>query len=168
MNKFNSAEEIPPDLIEKQICIPIKNSNKVPMTPEDAETFVMISMIPETRIFTKEMLESPEMRLFNLIKKRLEIFDFKFANDKAAFMFMFFCSGTPGNAVMLLWYLQHWTKINNKKEVTSLDLGMKIFPNGQPSEKDLSKIWYDSKIEIDGRDYNAVDVGNAGISLKHE
>jgi hypothetical protein len=69
-----------------------------------------------------------------------------------------------------LWYIQAWCFKNNFKEVDFETLGMKIFPMGTFSKKDLSEVWKNQKVKPDDKknsyESNLLDYDSAGSSIQ--
>lgn len=154
--KENAIEEIVYDFLKSQ--------EKVEMSKESAETFIMIGLMPSNVNLPKE--EKPF--IFQLIEKRVEhCFTFKFTDERAILTLCVWAE-SAGNAVMYLWYIQAWCFKNNVKEVDFLTLGMKIFPTGIFSEEMLKSAWQRQKVKNKeyGSSSNLLDYAKAGNSLQ--
>jgi hypothetical protein len=158
-NSFKKRE----NAIEEVFYDFLKDCTLVEMTQETLETLLMIGMMPKN---VKLKIEDKPF-LFQLIEKRIEhCFTFKVIDERVLLALSIWAE-SAGNAVMYLWYIQGWCFKNNIKEVDFDTLGMKIFPRGIFSQKDLKSAWDNQKVQKSGMESdNLIDYAMAGISIQ--
>lgn len=149
--------------IEEVVYSFLKDCELVEMTRETTETFLMIGMMPiDVKIKAEE-----KPFIFQVIEKRVEhCFTFKFTDERALLVISIWAR-SAGVAIIYLWYIQAWCFKNNIKEVDFETLGLKIFPMGVFSEKDLETVWENQKVQKIGMESdNLVDYDVAGLSIQ--
>jgi hypothetical protein len=154
-NRENAIEEVVYDFL--------KDCELVPMTEETTGTFLMIGMMPKNvKLKTKE-----KPFVFQVMEKRVEhCFTFKFTDERALLAISIWAE-SAGVAITYLWYIQAWCFKNNVREVDFETLGLKIFPMGIFSEKDLKSVWDNQKVEkIFMESDNLIDYAVAGLSIQ--
>ena len=154
-NRENAIEEVVYDFL--------KDCELVEMTQETTENFLMIGMMPNNVKLKTE--EKPF--IFQIIEKRVEhCFTFKFTDERALLAFSIWCESV-GDAITYLWYIQAWCFKNQVKEVDFETLGLRIFPMGIFSKKDLKTVWENQKVQKTGMESdNLVDYNVAGLSIQ--
>lgn len=154
-NRENAIEEVVYDFL--------KDCTLVEMTKETTETFLMIGMMPKNA----KLKQEDKPFLFQLMDKRIEhCFTFK-VTDERVLLALSMWAESAGNAVMYLWYIQGWCFKNNVREVDFETLGMKIFPFGIFSHKDLKSVWDNQKVQKKGmQSDNLIDYAVAGLSIQ--
>jgi hypothetical protein len=154
-NRENAIEEVIYDFL--------KDCEVVEMSPKTTEMFLRIGMLPRNVIFPKE--EKPF--IFQIIEKRVEhCFTFKFIDDRALLALVIWAE-SAGVAIIYLWYIQAWCFKNQVKEVDFETLGLRIFPLGIFSEKDLKSVWKNQKVQQIGIESdNLIDYDVAGLSIQ--
>jgi hypothetical protein len=154
-NRENAIEEVVYDFL--------KDCDRVPMTEETTGTFLMIGMMPKNVKLKTE--EKPFV--FQVMEKRVvHRFTFKFTDERALLAISIWAE-TAGVAILYLWYIQAWCFKNNVREVDFETLGLKIFPMGIFSEKDLKSVWDNQKVEKKGMESdNLIDYAVAGLSIQ--
>jgi hypothetical protein len=154
-NRENAIEEVVYDFL--------KDCTRVEMTQETTETFLMIGMMPKNA----KLKQEDKPFLFQLMDKRIEhCFTFK-VTDERVLLALSMWAESAGNAVLYLWYIQGWCFKNNVREVDFETLGMKIFPFGTFSHKDLKSVWDNQKVQKKGMESdNLIDYAVAGLSIQ--
>ena len=154
-NRENAIEEVVYDFL--------KDCTRVEMTQETTETFLMIGMMPKNA----KLKQEDKPFLFQLMDKRIEhCFTFKVIDERVLLALCIWAE-SAGNAVMYLWYIQGWCFKNNLREVDFETLGMKIFPMGIFTQKDLKSAWDNQKVQKKGMESdNLVDYAVAGLSIQ--
>jgi hypothetical protein len=154
-NRENAIEEVVYDFLKD--CEPVE------MTQETVETFIMIGMMPKDVKLSKE--EKPF--IFQVMEKRVEhCFTFKFTDERALLALSIWAE-SAGRSILYLWYIQTWCFKNNVREVDFETLGLRIFPRGIFSEKDLKSVWDNQKVEHKGMESdNLIDYNFAGLSIQ--
>jgi hypothetical protein len=154
-NRENAIEEVVTNFL--------KDCTLVEMTQETTENFLLIGTMPKTIKFKQE--DKPFV--FQLMEKRIEhCFTFK-VSDERVLLALSIWAENAGDSVLYLWYIQAWCFKNNVKEVDFETLGMKIFPFGIFSHKDLKSVWDNQKIKTKGmQSDNLVDYATAGLSIQ--
>lgn len=155
-SNYEETDKLLMDLIYN----PIKAST-LEFTKDQQEMLIIVHGMPEfnetlnSHIFKDCTNEIP---LFMIILKRLILYDFTMTNK--AILLLAFIAESPGNAMLLLHYLQIVCKNQELKIINSFDLGMKIFPAGFPTDQTMKTIWYDNcKVEYKRLD-NTISSGN--------
>lgn len=154
-NRENAIEEVVYDFL--------KDCTLVEMTQETTETFLMIGMMPKNA----KLKQEDKPFLFQLMDKRIEhCFTFK-VTDERVLLALSIWAESAGNAVIYLWYIQAWCFKNNVREVDFETLGMKIFPFGIFTQKDLKSAWDNQKVQTKGmQSDNLLDYAVAGLSIQ--
>jgi len=154
-NRENAIEEVVYDFL--------KDCDPVEMTQQTTETFLMIGMMPKNVKLKTE--EKPFV--FQVMEKRVKhCFTFKFTDERALLALSIWAE-SAGVAITYLWYIQAWCFKNNVKEVDFETLGLRIFPRGIFSEKDLKSVWDNQKVEHKGMESdNLIDYSVAGLSIQ--
>lgn len=154
-NRENAIEEVVYDFL--------KDCDPVEMTQQTTETFLMIGMMPKNVKLKTE--EKPFA--FQVMEKRVEhCFTFKFTDERALLAISIWAE-SAGSAILYLWYIQGWCFKNNVREVDFEVLGLRIFPRGIFSEKDLKSAWDNQKVHsINMQSDNLVDYDLAGLSIQ--
>lgn len=156
--------EISPDLIEKIIYNPMSVLPKIPMTKSITEIMIRMLLCPQK---TGLIPDNEKPFLYRLIESRIKA-SFTFSvNDERFILLLCAVSKTPGSAILYLWYLQGWCKINGIK-VLDLDIACEeIFGLGFFKEEELQMLWESQKgYKLDMPIDNLVDVAEAGKSLQ--
>lgn len=151
------------DAIEEVVYGFLKDCDPVKMSNDTAETFIMIGMMPKN---VKLKIEEKPF-VFQIMEKRLEnCFTFRFTDERALLALSIWAE-SAGIAITYLWYIQAWCFKNNVREVDFETLGMRIFPRGIFSEKDLKSVWDNQKVEHSSIESdNLVDYNVAGLSIQ--
>jgi hypothetical protein len=154
-NRENAIEEVVYDFL--------KDCDPVEMTQETIETFLMIGLMPKNVKLKTE--ENPFV--FQFMEKRVEhCFTFKFTDERALLALSIWAESAEV-AITYLWYIQGWCFKNNVREIDFETLGLRIFPRGIFSEKDLKSVWDNQKVEHKGMESdNLVDYNVAGLSIQ--
>ena len=152
--------------IEELLYDFLKNRCREEMSEDVCETYLTIGMTPKNL----QIPNTEKPILFQIIEKRVEhCFTFRFT-DQRAILAVCIWAESAGSAIMYLWYIQAWCFKNNVKEVDFETLGMKIFPMGTFSEKDLSEVWKNQKVKPDDKknsyESNLIDFNQAGSSIQ--
>lgn len=150
--------------IEEVVYDFLKDCERVQMSEEANKMFLEIGMMPKNI----KLLNQHKPQVFQIIEKKVEhYFTFK-VTDERVFLLITLFSETAGFAMLYLWYIQAWCFKNNVREVDFEILGMKIFPNGFFSEKDLMSAWENQKVQrFDvGESDNLIDYNVAGLSIQ--
>jgi len=158
-NSYTSRE----NAIEEVVYDFLKDCELVPMSEDDAKTFLMIGMMPKDVNLPIE--DKPFV--FQIIEKRVEhCFTFKITDQRATLAISMWAK-SAGTVILYLWYIQAWCFENNVKEIDFETLGMRIFPLGIFSEKDLKSVWDNQKVQKKGMESdNLVDYAVAGLSIQ--
>jgi hypothetical protein len=151
------------DAIEEVVYGFLKDCEPAEMSNDAVETFMMIGLMPKNVKLKTE--EKPFV--FQVMEKRVEhCFTFRFTDERALLVLSFWAE-SAGVAITYLWYIQAWCFKNNVREVDFETLGMRIFPRGVFSEKDLKSVWDNQKVEHNGMESdNLVDYNVAGLSIQ--
>jgi len=140
-----------PDAVEKYFCEPFSKLQQHEMPEDTMLMYMNITLsgkIEFSEVKNFEALKKSPM-VFKMMEKALKYrFTFKIT-DYRLIIIIAYAAGSQGNAIMYLTYLQYWCKKHNKQELTFEDFGMKIFPMGFPSEKDLTALWDKCKVDND-------------------
>ena len=154
-NKQNAIEEVVYDFL--------KDCELVEMSKDITKTYLMIGLMPRHAKLSIE--EKPF--IFKVIEKRVEnSFTFKFTDERALLVISILAE-TAGVAIIYLWYIQAWCFKNNVTEVDFETLGLKIFPMGIFSKKDLESVWDNQKVKVSGmQSDNLIDYNVAGVSVQ--
>lgn len=159
---LNKSESTNPKAIEEIVCIPMDKLKRVPMDNET--TGILVNML-----FMQGDIDIPEKEkpfLFQLIVKRIEHCFTYTVKEQKLVLFLAMLTESPGNAVLLMWYLQWWCFKNNIKDLTLDLICTRVFPMGFFSNDDLSKIWDAQKVDREGSGSdNLVDYNAAGNSI---
>lgn len=154
----------------EEMCIEISENVNHPLSEQ--QSMDLIAFLDErfnnfVLDFVKDPKNKAESFLYNVIVKRIEA-QFTFKMEPSAIMWLATVSGTPGLAIMYLWYIQYIVHKNDymKQNVLSLDLLCKyVFPMGILSEESNSRIWGKQKFTYDNRGLNMVDCSYLGENL---
>lgn len=160
---LNASEKNRQEAIEEVVYNFLKDCEPVEMDNETAKTFLMIGFMPnDVKLETKE-----KPFVFQVMEKRIEhCFTYKII-DQRALLALSIWAESAGNAIIYLWYIQGWCFKNNVKEVDYETLGLRIFPRGIFSEKDLKSVWDNQKVEHKSTESdNLVDYNVAGLSIQ--
>ena len=154
-NRENAIEEVIYDFL--------KDCDLVEMSDESTEMFLQIGMMPKGMKLHKDH----QPFVFQILQKRIEhCFTFK-VTDERVLLAITLWAESAGVAILYLWYIQAWCFKNNVRELDFETLGLKIFPLGIFSEKDLKSVWDNQKIEISGMESdNLIDYNVAGLSIQ--
>lgn len=155
-NKENAIEEVVYDFL--------KDCRRVEMSEEATQMYLEIGMMPKNM----KLLNQHKPDVFQVIEKRMErVFTFKVADERVLLLITLF-SQTAGFAMLYLWYIQAWCFKNNVREVDFETFGIRIFPLGFFSEKDLQSAWENQKVKrFDTEESdNLIDYGVAGLSIQ--
>jgi len=154
-NRENAIEEVVYDFL--------KDCDPVEMSQDTTEMYLRIGMMPKNAKLPKEA----KPFIFQVAEIRLEhCFTFK-VTDERVLLVIALISESAGVAILYLWYIQGWCFKNNVKEVSFETLGMKIFPLGFFSDKDLKSVWENQKVEKIGMESdNLIDYNIAGLSIQ--
>jgi hypothetical protein len=154
-NKENAIEEVVYNFL--------KDCDPVEMIQDITETFLMIGMMPKN---VKLSIEDKPF-VFQVMEKRIEhCFTFKIIDERVLLALSIWAE-SAGSAILYLWYIQGWCFKNNIKEIDYETLGIRIFPRGIFSEKDLKSVWENQKIQKKGMESdNLIDYANAGLSIQ--
>lgn len=155
-NRENAIEEIVYDFL--------KDCRRVPMSEEATEMYLEIGSMPKNM----KLLNQHKPRVFEILEKKMKyVFTFKVADERVLLLITLF-SQTAGFAMLYLWYIQAWCFKNNVREVDFETFGMKIFPMGFFSEKDLLSAWENQKVQkFDTEESdNLIDYKVAGSSIQ--
>jgi hypothetical protein len=154
-NRENAIEEVIYDFL--------KDCNLVEMSNQVAELYMLIGLM------SKDVKLSTEEKpfVFQVMEKRLEnCFTFRFTDERALLAVSIWAE-SAGVSIIYLWYIQAWCFKNNVQEVDFETLGLRIFPNGIFSEKDLKSVWDNQKVKNNGMESdNLVDYTLAGLSIQ--
>lgn len=154
-----------PDSIEKLFCEKFEKLKSHPLDEETAKFLMILGFSSKTLLSDIANVEVPF--LCQLISKRILVsFDYTIEDDRAI-VILSQVAQTPGKAVMYLWYLQYYCKKNNIKSIDLTILCTRIFPNGFPSNEDLSELWKSQKINKSRKEDsdNLLDYQSAGESI---
>lgn len=154
----------------EEMCIEISTHVNNPLSEQ--QSMDLIAFLDErfnnfVLDFVKDPKNKAESFLYNVIEKRIEV-QFTFKMEPSAMMWLATISGTPGSAIMYLWYIQYMVSKNDymKQNVLSLDLLCKyVFPMGILSEESNSRIWNKQKFNYNDRGSNMVDCSYLGENL---
>lgn len=139
--------------------------SKLTMRPMDDETAELLIRLMMSKRNGSTMTEAQKPPILRLIEKRIAaIHTFKIVDDRLL-VFMLCFASTPGLAVMYIWYMQYWCHKNGRKELDLEVFCQRVFPNGFPSDEDMSKLWYSVKVSREGHSVNLLDVTAAGASI---
>lgn len=128
--------------IKRLFCTPMDKLQRHSMSRELSE--IMIALMFGGK--SNEFKDSDKPWLYQLIEKRLKMC-FNYTLDEKTILFLCVLTGSPGKAVMYLWYLQYWCYENFKTKHITFDMFCKdIFPMGFFSDEDLNKLWDKQKI----------------------
>jgi hypothetical protein len=154
-NKENAIEEVVYNFL--------KDCDPVEMIQDITETFLMIGMMPKN---VKLSIEDKPF-VFQVMEKRIEhCFTFKIIDERVLLALSIWAE-SAGSAILYLWYIQAWCFKNNVKEIDFGTLGVRIFPRGIFSEKDLKSVWENQKVQKSGMaSDNLIDYNIAGSSIQ--
>jgi len=155
-NREQGIEEVVYNFLKD--CEPLEMDNKT------TETILMIGMMPKNVKLKTE--EKPH--IFQILEKRLPYsFTFKIT-DERVLLVITLLSESAGNAMLYLWYIQAWCFKNNVQEVDFETFGLRIFPTGVFSDKDLKSVWENQKVQRDSMDEsdNLIDYNQASLSIQ--
>ena len=155
-NRENAIEEVIYDFL--------KDCDRVEMSDESTEMFLKIGMMP------KDMKLQTENKpyIFQIIEKRIQYcFTFK-VTDERVLLAITLWAESAGVAIIYLWYIQGWCFKNNVQEVDFETFGLRIFPTGVFSDKDLQSVWENQKVKRDNMDDsdNLIDYNQASLSIQ--
>lgn len=157
----------------EEMCIEISENVNHPLSEQ--QSMDLVAFLDERfNDFVLKFIKDPKnvesSFLYNVIEKRIEV-QFTFKMEPSAMMWLATISGTPGLAIMYLWYIQYIVHKNDymKKNVVSLDLLCKYaFPMGILSEESNSRIWNKQKFNYNDRGSNMVDCSYLGENLLNQ
>lgn len=155
-NRENGIEEVVYDFL--------KDCELVEMSKEVTEMYIEIGMMPKFMKLQKEH----KPHIFQILEKRLPYsFTFKIT-DERVLLVITLLSESAGNAMLYLWYIQAWCFKNNVQEVDFETFGLRIFPTGVFSDKDLQSVWENQKVKRDNMDDsdNLIDYNQASLSIQ--
>jgi hypothetical protein len=155
-NRENAIEEVVYDFL--------KGCQRVELSEEATQMFIEIGMMPKNM----KLLNQHKPQVFQIIEKRMEyVFTFK-VTDERVFLIITLLSQTAGFAMLYLWYIQAWCFKNNIQEVDFETFGIKIFPLGVFSEKDLQSAWDNQKVKRNDMQQSddLIDYKIAGLSIQ--
>lgn len=154
-NRENAIEEVVYDFL--------KDCDLVEMSNDATEMFLRIGMMPKS---TKLRIKAKPF-IFQVIEKRIEhCFTFKITDERVLLAISLWAESV-GVAIIYLWYIQAWCFKNHVKEVDFETFGLKIFPMGIFSEKDLHSVWENQKVQKNGMESdNLIDYAVAGLSIQ--
>jgi hypothetical protein len=154
-NRENAIEEVVYDFL--------KDCDLVEMSNDSTEMFIQIGMMPKDM----KLQQAHKPHIFQIIEKRVEhCFTFKITDERVLLAISLWAE-SAGVAIMYLWYIQAWCFKNHVKEVDFETLGLKIFPMGIFSEKDLKSVWDNQKVQKIGMESdNLIDYAVAGLSIQ--
>lgn len=158
-NSYTSRE----NAIEEVVYDFLKDCEPALMSEDDTKTFLMIGMMPKD----VKLPNDDKPFLFQIIEKRVPYcFTFKITDERAILAISMWAR-SAGVAILYLWYIQAWCFKNNVKEIDFETLGLRIFPLGIFSEKDLKSVWDNQKVHKKGMESdNLIDYGVAGLSIQ--
>lgn len=117
--------------------------------------------------FVKDEKNREASFLYNVIEKRIDV-QFTFKLEPSAIMWLATISGTPGLAIMYLWYIQYMTSKHEymKQNIITTELLAKyVFPLGILSDEKSKQIWDKQKFTYNKRGANMVDCSALGENL---
>jgi len=154
-NRENAIEEVVYDFL--------KDCDLVEMSQDSSEMFLEIGMMPKDM---KLQVENKPL-IFQILEKRIQhCFTFK-VTDERVLLAITLWADSAGVAIIYLWYIQAWCFKNHVKEVDFETLGIKIFPMGIFSEKDLKSVWDNQKVQTSEMESdNLIDYNVAGLSIQ--
>jgi hypothetical protein len=155
-NRENAIEEVIYDFLKD--CELVKMSNEV------SELYMLIGLM------SKDVKLSTEEKpfVFQIMEKRVEhCFTFKFTDERALLAISIWAE-SAGVGIIYLWYIQAWCFKNDVREVDFETLGLRIFPKGIFSEKDLKSVWDIQKVKTNSMSEsdNLIDYNIAGLSIQ--
>lgn len=165
--KLTEDHKTQEDAIEIYFCPLLKNKNTQPLTKDQSEIFMQISMasmmgtpVPIPADDTEEFEKLPFEA--KVLIKRTTVFDFEITDLGIVFL-LIYLAGNLGGIVMYLTMIQQFCKINNKK-VFEINDFVAMFPMGIYSKEDLHTAWDAQKVP--GQPDNLLDYPTALTSLR--
>jgi|TARA_R110000787_G_scaffold11722_1_gene38394 hypothetical protein len=135
-----------PNSIEELFCLPFSQLPVTPMTLETTELFMRLIMIEKDGSMPNLEETGDELPFaMKLIKSFLKN-RFTFRMTEPLQLIMAQISGSAGNVVMYLTYLQYKAKRLDKRTLSIEDLA-NIFPFGFPTDAVLQDIWDSQKVK---------------------
>lgn len=104
--------------------------------------------------------------LYKVMEKRIN-FCFTYTFTERVLAFLSIKCKSVGTAIMYLWYFQYLSKKHNLNKFDISDVS-EYFPNGFPSEDDLSGLWDEQKVKRPVNSLssdNLLDYSSAGESI---
>ena len=142
--------------IEELFCVPFSKFPVRPMTLEESKMFMQLIMIEKDGSmppFEETKIELPfELRL---IKGSLSS-RFTFEMTEPLQLMIAQISGSAGNVIMYLTYLQYRAKKLDKRKLSIEDFA-NIFPMGFPTNKSLQDAWDSQKVNRSADNPNGSD-----------
>lgn len=155
-----------PMAVEVIVCKPIDRLNKS-YNDEDLKKLCTVFAADVKNEMKEELKDFIDKNFLpQVIKKRIAAC-VKYIMDDKGICLLSYVAQSPGNAVMLIYYLAYWGRVHNKKEINFYTMCMDIFPTGFPSQEDLTVIWDKQKVKTGGMhgSDNLVDYVGAAKSL---
>ena len=135
-----------PNSIEELFCLPFSKLPVIPMTLETTELFMRLIMIEKDGSMPNLEETGDELPFsVKLIKNSLRN-RFSFGMTEPLQLMLAQLSGSAGNVIMYLTYLQYQAKKLDKRELSIEDLA-NIFPLGFPTDSALQDIWDSQKVK---------------------
>lgn len=154
--------------IEVHFCKEFELLERHLMSNELAEIFMSITFanMSDHESFEEHLASQLKGKFpYEVLCKRLEhVFTYTL-DESTKYFLVCLTEGNPGKIVMYLTYLQYISKKIKMPIITFDIFGEKIFPNGFPSEEDLSKLWNNTKVNADNMTVNLIDYKSALVSI---
>lgn len=129
---------------EELVCKEMSKLTPNPLSETMSGLLIKLITISDLQIPT----EITEEFVYKVIKQRLT--KFKYDMDDSVILLLMIITGSPGTAIMYLFYFQYLIKTKYPelltKKVSINDFCMKLIPWGVFSDEDLTKVWDNQKL----------------------
>jgi len=162
----NFTETTNQQAIEKTVCEAIDKLEIYPLSEDNATILTQLLMSIDMKHTPLPDKEKPH--LIKIIENRLSLFTFKCVDFRLP-VFLACLSKSPGAAIMILWYLQYWCFVNDRKELDLETLCIQVLPKGFFDDRDLQSVWESQKVKRPTGTFNSdnlVDYPLAGKSIQ--
>jgi hypothetical protein len=138
-----------PDIYEQYKPPSLLGTELRPMTEEESRYFLQCSLHPDFRTavdqgFADQAGFSGKVMFARCKHHGIEI-------ERGLFLFLCVTSNTPAKLVMWVWTLHNAKSTGYLSGMATLETwGMRLFPNGMPTEEAFEKIWDAQKSEKGG------------------
>jgi len=134
-----------PQAVEEVFCKPFSSIGIRPMTAEESSSLLMFS-IADKRNSDESIIGNTELPFaIQIMRKRIET-SFTFQMTEPLELFVGLISGSAGNVIMYLTYLQYRAKKMDKK-ILNIEDFCNIFSLGLPNDEGLHRMWENQKVK---------------------